>query len=79
MTADRVLLDAFEQVFGPQDWDRPRTYDPTADLDEDTLRRSRIAPMPASMTYRRRVDMPREPWVDEIAVATGDYREEQGR
>lgn len=54
----------------------PRTYDPRDNLDAETLRRSRITSVPASMTYRRAADMPREPWRDELAVATGDYREE---
>lgn len=25
--SDRTLLDAFEAIFGPQDWDRPREWD----------------------------------------------------
>lgn len=77
MTTD--LLDALRQVIGDEAtdraarWNASRRYDPTADLDEDTLRRSRIASVAPSMTYRRAVDMPREPWVDELAVAVGDY------
>lgn len=53
-----------------------RTYDPRADLDEDTLRRLHRPPPSSSQSYRRAADMPREPWRDELAVAVGDYREE---
>ena len=79
------ITDALRQVIGDEAYERAaaanarRTYDPRDNLDEATLRRSRIAPVSASMSYRRAVDMPREPWVDELAVATGDYREEWDR
>lgn len=75
MTADRSLLDAFEQVFGPTDWNRPHTYDLTSDLDEDTLRRMHRQPSPGAMSYRRAADQPHEPWADEIAAAVGDCTE----
>ena len=53
----------------------PTRYDAASSLDEDTLRRSRQSMRSASASYRRNADQPREPWQDEIGVATGDYRE----
>lgn len=57
----------------------PRTYDPRADLDPETLRLMHRPALSSSQSYRRAVDMPREPWRDELAVAVGDYREEWDR
>lgn len=46
---------------------------PTADLDEATLRRSRHT-LTTPDTYRRRADQPAETWADETAVADGSVR-----
>jgi hypothetical protein len=51
-----------------------RPASPTDYLDVETLRRSRHT-LTTPDTYRRRADQPTEPWQDETAVATGDYRE----
>lgn len=79
------ITDALRALVGDEAYERAaaqnarRIYDPRADLDEDTLRRSRIAPLSSSTSYRRAADMPREVWADELGVATGDYREEWDR
>lgn len=83
MTAD--LLAALRQVIGDEAYDRAaaqnarRTYDPRADLDEESLRRLHRPALSSSQSYRRAADMPREIWPDEVGVATGDYREEWDR
>ena len=70
--SDTDLTDAFTQVFGAPTYRAPRDH--AADLDEDTLRRSHRSMRSASASSRRNADQPREPWVDEIGVATGDHR-----
>jgi len=76
-TSPTFLTDALAQIVGADylawvaSWSR-KPYDPRDDMDEDSLRRSRIAPV-RSDTYRRAADMPREPWRDELAVAVGDW------
>lgn len=79
-TSPTLLTDALEQLVGPDhlawvaSWNVPRN--PTADLDPETLLRSRVRPIPAHATYRRNVDHPREIHPDELGVATGDYRDD---
>lgn len=60
-TPELNLLAAFTQVFGPQP-PHPRKYDPTSDLDEDTLRRSFGT---LSRTARREQRRPERIVVDE--------------
>jgi hypothetical protein len=50
-----------------------RPASPTADLDVETLLRSRHT-LTTPDTYRRRADQPTEPWRDETAVADGSVR-----
>lgn len=65
---DTSLIDAFHQVFGPVPYRLP--HDPTSDLDEDTLRRSRPSIRTAAESYRPRHLQPVEPWRDEVGAAT---------
>lgn len=79
MTTDTAILDALRTLIGDAAYEAAarmnaqRRYDPRDDMDEDSLRRSRIAAVRSDTYYRRAADMPREQWRDDVAVAVGDW------
>lgn len=71
-TADQIAaMDAWLDAHPPLVNDPNAT--PRVVEDVDTLRRSRYA-VAAAEPIRRRMDLPSEPWMDELGVVTGDRR-----